>query len=70
MRNLVPFAVVGSNAIIEVVVTMMMMIRMIILLLIMMVIIIFRMKMEESQGVGAILGALLTLKSDSIAISR
>ena len=68
MRNLVPFAVVGSNTIIEVVQFQnqsddndchgtsrnen------------------FRMQMEEKRGEGVILGAQSTLRSDNIAISR
>ena len=73
MRNLVPFAVVGSNSIIEVFLTMMMIKMMTMMMrrmMMMIIIIIFRMKMEESRGVGAIPGALLILKNDSIAISR
>ena len=72
MRNLVPFAVVGSNSIIEVFLTMMMikMMTMMMRRMMIIIIIIFRMKMEESRGVGAIPGALLILKNDSIAISR
>ena len=75
MRNLVPFAVVGSNSIIEVflitvTVMMMAMAMTMMIMMMLMIIIIFRMKMEESRGVGAIPGALLILKNDSIAISR
>ena len=68
MRNLVPFAVVGSNTIIEVLsisksewwqwLSWKRSNE------------IFRMQMEEKRGEGVILGARSTLRSDNIAISR